>query len=70
MNVLSVKEEITPLLKIKDFTPEELNIKNTAGGIKNKLFIKKLNKFFLATSVAQLVEQRSPKPQVGGSSPS
>jgi hypothetical protein len=70
LNVLSVKEEITPLLKIKDFMPAALNLKNTAAGIVKSLFIKKLNKFFLATSVAQLVEQRSPKPQVGGSSPS
>ncbi len=68
MSAQFVSTEIILPLKIAENTLKGWNIKNTASFVINIQFTKKHAK--RDTSVAQLVEQRSPKPQVGGSSPS
>ena len=68
LSVVCASAGITQLRRIVENTLKGWSIKNIVNSVISILFTKKHAK--QNTSVAQLVEQRSPKPQVGGSSPS
>ena len=63
----NVKAEIILLLKTEEFILRELLLKNSVLNVKNTRLINRRDRF--CRLVAQLVEHRSPKPGVAGSSP-
>ena len=66
MNAQNVAEEIMPQRKIRKIIEKRCKQRNIVNIVKSIRFIRRLSR----RSVAQLVEHRSPKPRVGGSSPS
>jgi hypothetical protein len=65
LNARNVREGITVPRKIKRIHLTEWNSRSIVNGVKSILFIRRPNR-----AVAPMVEHRSPKPGVGGSSPS